>query len=181
MQEKIYSFGIKNYKPTFFYSTDMLLLEKSAFFESLIGEKIESIMIVWSLEHKENWLDAPIVLVTEKNRVEICCQKTNELSITQNTFSFEDKINWYGDNRFEWRKLKAYNSEFFITNIKILELFNEISNVSNDDSFKSQWWDLGGIKFESSTNEICIWNGLDTNVLSFDSSSEKGIREIKYR
>jgi len=103
MQEKIYSFGIKNYKPTFFYSTDMLLLEKSAFFESLIGEKIESIMIVWSLEHKENWLDAPIVLVTEKNRVEICCQKTNELSITQNTFSFEDKINWYGDNRFEWK------------------------------------------------------------------------------
>jgi len=78
-------------------------------------------------------------------------------------------------------KLKTYNSEFFITNIKILELFNEISNVSNDDSFKSQWWDLGGIKFESSTNEICIWNGLDTNVLSFDSSSEKGIREIKYR
>ncbi|MBK8888178.1 MAG: hypothetical protein IPN46_17240 [Saprospiraceae bacterium] len=119
--------------------------------------------------------------MTEKNRVEICCQKTNELSITQNTFSFEDKINWYGDNRFEWRKLKTYNSEFFITNIKILELFNEISNVSNDDSFKSQWWDLGGIKFESSTNEICIWNGLDTNVLSFDSSSEKGIREIKYR
>lgn len=171
-----YSFGIKNYKPSFCYSSDLMIKEKGEVLGSLLGARLKSIFIVWSQENNEFWFDAPIVLVTESKRIEVCCQKTNELSITENAIDLNDKINWYGDQRFEWKEFKFYDAEFIITGIKLIELLNEISNVSDKPEFKSEWWDLGGIQFSSSSEEVSIYNGFDTNVISFDLSNEKGIR-----
>ncbi|RVU36797.1 hypothetical protein EOI86_16670 [Hwanghaeella grinnelliae] len=165
--EEDYERGLRNYKPQFLDNVDDFVSRNGSFLRSLSGQKILDVWCVWSLEYGEYWLDAPVIVVTDACQIELCAQKLEEFSVTTDTVKLDDRVSWYGDERFELRKFAVYE-DFEIENVWCVELQHTLNDYD--------WWALGGVAFTDAGHFLSITNGLDVNLIETEWKEDAFLR-----
>ena len=102
-----------SYTPEYIDKTPELISKKSDLLKALIGQKLSASYVVWDLDENEWFFDGPVVLIFERNQVELCCNKLEEISITSGAADVRSNpiISWDPEGPYEWRKnaLKEIN------------------------------------------------------------------------
>jgi hypothetical protein len=174
----LYNLGAKGYTPVFFEDREEFVSYNQALLDSLIGERLHRVWIVWSLEHDEAWMDSPVVFEVSEFQLELCCFNLDEFSVTKNSIDIKSGPIWYGDDHFEWRLYKQYDRECVFKEIRVVEILSQVSNVTDQPGFKGEWWNLGGLQFISKGCQIAVFNGLDSNAISEDLDLGEGTKAV---
>ena len=159
-----YELGLRNYRPKFIENVDDFRSKNGELLRSLSGHNILEVWSVWSLEYGEYWLDAPVIIVTDTRQIELCARKLEEYSVTADTVKLDDRVNWYGDERFELRKFAAYE-DCTIEAVWCVELEHTIGDY--------KWWALGGVAFTGNEIFLSVENGLDENLIETEWKDEE--------
>lgn len=172
MNTNAFTMGAHSYNPKFYFNTKDFLLGNKALLNNFKGAHIHSLMVVWSVEHKEAWLEAPVVLITDIGQIELCAFKLTELSITKDTINLNIAPSWFGDDQFEWRQFIEYpRDEFIIESIEIIEIMHSVGDTC--------YYDLNGIQLKGGKQYLSICNGLDCNVIHTCKSDQPQKRVIQ--
>lgn len=160
--------GIPTYRPRFHTDGNEFVMENESILSNLIGKRITKYWLMWDVLQDEWLADGPVVLEIENNRYEFTAYQLAEFSMTVNSFSLSDKLDWYdsGDEmplvwnenaKPEWNNILNQS----VKGINVLSY--DFLKENNEDDFS-----LLGIEFilehqSKGLNFFSIFNGLDQN------------------
>jgi len=167
-------------------STQELVKQKSPILKEIIGQKLLASYVVWDIEEDEWFTDGVVVFEFEKLRLELCCNKMEEISVKFNSIDLLKKpyIYWDSNGPYEWRKNAISEVNEVIGNklekLRIVEA--EFCSWPMGEHYGSPnmvcTWILNGINFYFSNGYFAFFNALDENDITNDVERDAKLREI---
>jgi len=173
--------GISNYDPTFSTDREQFIHQHKPLLRSLIGQQFIDLWLLWDVAEDEWYSDAPVVLRTKQMQVELCANQLNEFAITTNTINLTSAVSSVdmedGETKqYAWRKLEDESRllQSRISRVEVMELQFD-SRIGSGQ----QEWLLNGVCFNLEEGCLSVFNGMDTNGLTFDKEINDSIRYIQ--
>ena len=167
-------------------STQELVKQKSPILKEIIGQKLLASYVVWDIEEDEWFTDGVVVFEFEKLRLELCCNKMEEISVKFNSIDLLKKpyIYWDSNGPYEWRKNAISEVNEVIGNklekLRIVEA--EFCSWPSSESYGTPnmvcTWILNGINFYFSNGYFAFFNALDENGITNEVERDATLREI---
>jgi len=165
--------GISNYAPHFLTQADQFVNLHRELLVSLKGQRLREIYILWNLFDDEWCSLSPIVLITNKTQIELCANKINEYSLTQNTIEIDIEVepSDMGDGeiwRYQWVRYNNFTCDTFITGVEVIELRYDTTVIHDQNEprnvgYEFSNWLLHGLGIQTEKDYFSFYNAFDTN------------------
>ena len=98
--------GIAGYSPDWHSDPASFRSSHASALGAILGSELNAAWILWDTTHDEHFTDAPVILEFDSGpRVEVCCWKFDEMSVTYDSIDFNATMTWDWEPRaFEWRR-----------------------------------------------------------------------------
>ena len=161
--------GISGFEPAWLAGLDTVWQAYGERLARLVGRKLASVDLVYFAEDGSWYADCPVILDFSGERVEICHQKFDDLSITWNTIDQSAPIAGWDEADFspQWRSGEHVLDSLVggvVREVALLE-WCAARDVANG---------MVAVEFVLDTGRLAIANALDENVI------ETGLRAPEY-
>ncbi|MCP2328774.1 hypothetical protein HDA40_007281 [Hamadaea flava] len=126
----------------------------------LAGRRLTSVDLVYFVEDGSWYADCPVVFDFEGERVEICHQKFDDLSITWNTIDCSAPIGGWDEADFApvWRAGEVLLGDFVGSEVREVALLEWRGDRDMADG-------MVAVEFVFETGRFAVANGLDENMI----------------
>jgi len=180
--------GISNYEPHFLEQADQFVNLHRELLVSLKGQRLREIYILWNLFNDEWYSSAPIVLITNKTKIELCANKINEYSLTQNSIDINSEVepSDMGDGeiwRYQWVRYNNSMYHSLITGVEVIELRYDTTVIHDKDEprnvgYEFSSWLLHGLGIQTEVGYFSFYNAFDSNGIGMKREQKEFIRYI---
>ncbi len=175
-------FNIPSYRPVW-HTTVEEIQQNQSLMERLQALKhgiIREGMIMWDIYYDEHNADAPFLLQTEQDQLEIFCYKFDDMAISFNAIDCSEALEVldledYGTFTYEWRSYASFTEQFkgaSIQSLAIEEYGFETVVIDNKDcpeqnGTKHSDWILSGLCIATDKGDFSVYNALDETRIMF--------------
>lgn len=148
---------ISGYEPKWISDPGHFCSRHEEAFGTLLGQRVGNTWTLWDTANDEHLADAPVILAFgSAEQVEVCCWKSDELSVTYNTIDVSRSVEWPGPRHFEWRR----NALVPLAAI-VGSTLHSVNLIEIELVIVGTAWCLGGLEFSFDDSTLAIFNGLD--------------------
>ncbi len=166
--------GISGYRPDWVSDPEHLVRHHASALGAMLHSELAAIWVLWDTTDEERYADAPVIIQFAAGpRVEICCWRFDEVSVTYDSIDVGKPVRWDGEPRtFEWRRdaLSPFSS-LIGSHLRSVDL------VENELVLGDSTWCLGGLEFGFEIASLAIYNGLDDTQMAVDLEPGVGLRK----
>jgi hypothetical protein len=128
---------------------------------SLVGQRFQGARVVWDRSDDTFFADAPIVLYFGPQKVEVCVNQLDELSVTQDTINESIQPTWV-DDFFDlvWRDAPELTG---LRGRQLLQIW--CIECAFEIAQNPKVWLLNGLKFVLDGGAFSVLNALDENLI----------------
>lgn len=179
--------GIEGWDPEWFGAAEDLLDARFDLLRSLCGQRLREAWIAWSVDDDEWWSDAPVLFDFRGERLAICTQQLDLLSVeavsvdTARPFRWCARMDEADDEDaeiMEWRASPTPELRH-VRDAELRAMALLESRVQDPFRAPRERWCLSGLRLDfAGSRGLVVRNGLDENVIAASVTLGEDLRVV---